>query len=542
MWRRLAATGVVLTVLGLIVIGRTRITPGPSRPTPFEDPATAVPDAQPGAAFEYFLTVFSRLNTRQYQDARQLIGHLQKATVPVDVQAMLSQLTDALGREVSFVEVVDRWIRDVTTLTQSGRTAEAGRLVAQIDLQVRRADLLLADLSGGAQDLRARTQGELNANPAQQKAFDDLQRAAARVKGFLTVYRATSKTTSSVAALGRLLPYETVIEVDAPEMGYPGRLFEIKGRIRERAPSPSRLRRVTVELDGRLIADIPAGPIHVQFAMPSDIAAGPHELQVRIPEQGRYLAARWTKTILVSRITPRIEASPPTWVAVPGRFSISGSVVSELGPLRAGVVRVSLAGHEHEQMTSESGTFTIVGDLPAALNLGGPTELSISVLPGEPWYAPITAPHRLMTVNLIAVGALVAVLLVGIAVVLTQVNRRPLVGTTREAPEPAMETVAQRRAAAALAQVRGSLAEELIAIYRRVLHRLEVVSGTRAEVTTTLREFVRLLPMRAEVDALWRLTVLAELALYSPHPVTPAQVQQARALGTQLEGALSGAQ
>jgi len=541
MWRRLAAVGAVLTALGLIAIGLTRVTPLPARPIPFEDPATAVPDAQPGAVFEYVLTVFSRLNTGQYQEAQQLIGHMQKATILPDIQSMFSEMTDVLGKEVSLVEVVDRWIRDITALSQAGRTAEAQRLLAQLDLQVRRADLLLTDLSGGTQDLRTRTQREVDANPAQQKAFDDLQRAAARVKGFLAVYRATSKTTSSVAAAGRLLPYETVIVLEAPEMAYPGRPFEISGSIRERAPSPSR-RHISVELDGQPVAEIASGAIHVQFAMPDDIVAGLHRLQVRVPEQGRYLAARWTKTIRVSRITPRIEASFPTLVTVPGHFSVSGSVASELGPLTGAAVRVSIAGHEYEQMTSESGGFQISGGLPAALSLGGPTDLSITVLPREPWYASITEPRRLITVNLISVGGLVAVLLVGIAIVLTQVNRRPLVGATSETPEPPADEVAQGGAAAALAQVRGSLAEELVAIYRRVLRRLQVASGIQAEVTTTLREFVQLLPMRAEGDTLWRLTVLAELALYSPHPVTTAQVAQARALGTQLEGALSDAQ
>jgi hypothetical protein len=541
MWRRLAAAGAVLTALGLIAIGRSGVTPAPPRSTPFENPATAVSDAQPGAVFEYVLTVFTRLNTGEYQEAQQLLGHLQKAVVPSDVQSMFSEMTSALGKEVSLVEVVDRWIRDITTLSQAGRPAEAQRLLAQLDLQVRRADLLLADLSGGTEDLHARSQRQLDANPLQQKAFDDLQRAAARIKSFLAIYRATSRTTSSVAAVGRLLPYETVMELDAPVIGYPGRLFEISGSIRERAPSPSR-RHVTVELDGRSVAEIASGVIHVQFAMPDDIAVGPHKLQVRVPEQGRYLAARWTKTIQVSRITPRFEASSPTWVTVPGRFSILGSVASELGPLTHAAVRVSIAGHEYEQMTSESGGFQISGGLPAALGLGGPTELSITVLPHEPWYALITVPRRLITVNLVSVGVLGAVLLVGIAIVLTQVNRRPLVRPAREAPEPAAENVARGPAAAALAQVRGSLAEELVAIYRRVLRRLEVTSGIQAEVTTTLREFVELLPLRAEGDTVWRLTVLAELALYSPHPVTPAQVEQARALGMQLEGALSGAQ
>ncbi len=541
MWRRLAVTGAVLTVLGLITIGLKRVAPAPLQRIPFEDPATAVPNATPGAIFEYVLTVFSHLYTGQYQEAQQLVGHLRKATVPSDVQSILSELTGVLGKEVSLVEVVDRWIRDITALSQAGRTADAQRLLAQLDLQVRRADLVLTELSGGAQDLRARTQGELDANPAQQKAFDDLQRAATRAKGFLVVYRAASKTALSVATVSRLLPYETVIELDAPEVAYPGRLFEINGRIQERAPSLSR-RHITVEVDGQPVAEVASGAIHVQFAIPDDVAGGLHRLQVRVPEQGRYLAANWTKTIQVSRVTPRVNTSSPTWVTVPGRFSISGSVASELGPLTGAAVRVSIAGHEFEQMTSEAGGFHISGGLPAALSLGGPTDLSITVLPREPWYAPTTEPRRLIMVNLISVGVLVATLLVGIAIVLTQVNRRPLVGATREAPEPAAEDVAEGRAAAALAQVRGSLAKELVAIYRRVLRRLEVASGIQAEVTTTLREFVGLLPIRAEGDTLWRLTVLAELALYSPHPVTPAQVEQARALGTQLEGALSGAQ
>jgi hypothetical protein len=297
-----------------------------------------------------------------------------------------------------------------------------------------------------------------------------------------------------------------------------------------------------VELDGQPVAEIASGAIHVQFAMPDDIVAGLHRLEVRVPEQGRYRAARWTKTIQVSRITPRFEASSPTWVTVPGRFSISGSVGSELGPLTGAAVRVSISGHEYEQVTSESGGFSVSGSLPAALNLGGPTDVSITVLPREPWYARIAEPRRLITVNLISVGVLVAVLLGGTATVLIQANRRPLVGAKREVPEPAAEDATQGRAAATLGQARGSLAEELVAIYTRVLHRLEVTSGIQSEVTMTLREFIELIPVRAKGDLLWRLTVLAELALYSPHPVTSAQIEQARALGMQLEGAFSGSQ
>jgi hypothetical protein len=89
-------------------------------------------------------------------------------------------------------------------------------------------------------------------------------------------------------------------------------------------------------------------------------------------------------------------------------------------------------------------------------------------------------------------------------------------------------------------RIDGPLAQELLAIYQQILRRIETTAGARAGGSTTLREFVRRVPLRLGGDPLWRMTELAELALYSPHPITPALVEQVRALGTQLEGALVG--
>jgi hypothetical protein len=229
-------------------------------------------------------------------------------------------------------------------------------------------------------------------------------------------------------------------------------------------------------------------------------------------------------------------------VTIPGGFNISGSVASELGPLHDAAVRVSIAGHEYEQMTSESGGFRVLGSLPPALNLGGPAEFSITVLPREPWHMPITETHRLITANLISVGVVAAVLMVGIAGVVTQLNRRPLAVALPEAPAAAMEALARIRTDPAATSLKGPLQKELVSVYTRVLRRLEAAFGIHADVTKTLREFARLLPVRAAADPFWRLTKLVELAAYSPDPITPAQVEQARVLGTELEGAVSGAQ
>jgi hypothetical protein len=541
MLRRLVAAGAVISVFGTTAASVPAASPGASQPIRHEDPAAATVDAQPGAALEYFLAIFSRLNTRQYEESRHLIRRLDRASLPPDVQAVVSDLNDLMVREGGLVEVVERWVRDITALEQAGRTGDAQRLLIQLNDQVRRADLLFAAMSGGIQDLRGRTEGALTADPVQRQAFDQLQRAAARVKVFLAVTRATAKSPATVAAVGRLLPYETLILLDAPQTAYPGRLVVISGTVQERAPSPSRGRRLMVYLDGVLVAEAPAKAFHIPFTMPDDIVTGPHQLLAEVPTQGRYLGAREGRTIRVARVIPNVVAHAGTWVVVPGRLIVSGSVTSELGPLRHAAVRVSLGGQPYQTTTSELGTFRVSSNLPATLSLIGSAALSVLIVPDEPWVAPITQDQRILVINLASLGLLAAVLMVGGVLLFRRTGRRALAEVLREVPAAPPPAPAQWPRAKTPVRIDGPLAQELLAIYQQILRRIETTAGARAGGSTTLREFVRRVPQRLGGDPLWRMTELAELALYSHHPITPALVEQARALGTQLEGALVGA-
>jgi hypothetical protein len=528
-----------MSVLIIAAVGTSATGTDPAQLVQDEDPPTAVEEAQPGALFEYFLAAFSRLNARQYQEARQLIGRLDRATLPSNVQSALYDLNALMVQQGSLVEVVDRWVRDITALTQAGRTADAQRLLTQLDAQVRRADLLFGELAGGIQDLRGRLEGEVAANPSHRAAFDQLQHSAARIKVFLTAYRATSKNPASVAAIGRLLPFETLIELDELPAAYPGRAVVVSGNVRERAPSPSRDRRLTVYFDGRLVAVEPAKAFRIQFTVPEDAATGEHRLLAEVPTQGRYLGAAAWRTIQISRITPTLVADLRKWVTVPGQLSVSGSVTSELGPLRNATVRASIGEKQYQTTTSELGTFRVSLDLPAALELGGPAALSIFVLPNEPWFTPVTQGRSIVIVNLASVGLLGATLIGGVVLLSKRAGRRILV-EVREGPAAAPVAPTPLPTATAPVRVAGSLAEELLAIYRQVLRRVEATIGTRAEVSTTLREFASIVPLQQAGGPLWRMTELAELALYSPHPVTPALVEQTRALESQLEGAFAG--
>jgi len=420
-------------------------------------------------------------------------------------------------------------------------------LLTELDVKVRRADLLFSDVFGSFQDFRGRlasatpSEGATPADLSQRRAFDQLQRAAARIKGFLAAYRATSKNPASVAAIGRLLPYETLIQLDAPQTGYPGRPFVVSGTVRGRAPSLSRDRRLSVYLDGRRVAEVPAKAFRIQFPMPDDVATGEHQLFAEIPVQGRYLGARAWRTIQISRVIPSMVADTRQWVTVPGRLSVSGSVTSQIGPIRNAAVQVSVGRQQYQATTSELGTFQLSTDLPAALTLIGPTALSVLVLPNEPWVAPVAQDQRILVINLVSVGVLATVLMGGVVLLFRRTGKPALIEVFPETSAEVPLAPAQLPKAMVPVRIAGPLAKELLTIYQQVLQRIETGAAIHAEANTTLREFARRVPLRLEGDPLWRMTGLAELALYSPHPITPALVEQARALGTQLEGALAGA-
>jgi hypothetical protein len=85
-------------------------------------------------------------------------------------------------------------------------------------------------------------------------------------------------------------------------------------------------------------------------------------------------------------------------------------------------------------------------------------------------------------------------------------------------------------------------AEGFIASYIAVLHRVQAATAIPLLPSTTLREFAILVRERLLSDAFSHLTTLAEIALYSPHPISQSQLEEASRLIDQLGLELTSAQ
>jgi hypothetical protein len=202
-------------------------------------------------------------------------------------------------------------------------------------------------------------------------------------------------------------------------------------------------------------------------------------------------------------------------------------------------VRLGAAGSTAE--TSDTGEFRLALDLPGRLDLVGPKTITVRLVPGEPWHAPVEAAHEVLVINLVNAGLAAAVLLpVGGAVYLRA--RRQEV----HAPHPAVAPgVAESPPPPELAEPAGlgmptTARDELFALYRDALQMVQAGTGLAMEPSATLREYARRVRGRLLSDAFVQMTALVEAAFYSPQPVTPEILNLARRLRGQVEGESAG--
>lgn len=528
-------------------IGTAGTAPAARRPLPHENPSTVPVETDPAAAFELYLAAISRLTSWRFQEGRRLLVQLDRANLPSAIQGIVRDANDLVIKEGSILEVVDEWVRDASTLIEAGKIDEARQLLERADAYVRRATVLFDDVVGNFQELARRTDTEtLPPDARQRRAYEQLQRAAARVKALLLTYGAIAQDPQQVRAFTRLLPYKISIELFAPSIVYPGRAWVVRGRVIERAPIPSTGRLLTLKIDDQAFAVLPAGRFHHQSMVPEGTASGLHLLTASVPAKGRYLGADVQTRIRVDRAVPVVFLRSPKSLVAPGSLSLTGTARSQFGPVGQAVVRARVGRAVREARTSATGEFRLTLPLPGTLNLVGSEKMSVRLIPGEPWHAPVEVTRDLFIINLINAAVSVALLLPISGLLYARTRRRhgpP--GLARLVP------VAQERVPASLAQPGGdslpgtvgdalpeTVRDQLIAIYLAALRNVQAATGSRVRPSTTLREFLREVRLKLRGDAFTSMTLLAEMALYSSRPVTEESLERLQRLKAQLEGEL----
>jgi hypothetical protein len=556
------AAAVVPLALGLVAfIARAPRGPEQRAPVRHTDPAAVPVEADPAAAFEWYLATLSRFANWRFQEGRRLLLHLDRANLPPEIRGLVGDLNALVIKEGSILEAADAWLRKASDLIAAGRVEEARPLLEQLTAYARRAEAIFGDVGEGFRDLATRSNVEaLPADAPQRRAYEQLQRVAARAGALLLAYGAVAKDHRSVAAVAGLLPYETTVSLAMPSTVYPGRPFEVSGRVNERAPVPSSGRLITLRLDDWVLAELPLGPFRRELVLPEGTLPGTRRLTVSVPTQGRYLGATAHRSLLVTRATPVLRLQPVGSVVVPGRLAVSGLAKSDFGPVAGATVQLRIGRITGTAQTSAGGEFHAVLDLSAAPGLVGPQTLAVRLVSREPWNGPVEAGLDVFVINLVSAGLAAVVLLPVGGAIYVSTRRRggPVRGEALAAREvPARQEVPARRpvpAPAAPEQVSVSAPlepavaaapatprDELLALYRESLRLVEAATGSRMEPSATLREFARRVRPRLISEAFAEMTGLAEVAFYSPRIIVVDLVERARRLKVQLERETAGA-
>lgn len=531
---------VAIALLSGFIPGRTGLG-STSVPIRHEDPATAAIESDPAAVFIMYRMAASRLTSWQFQEGRRLVIRLNQANLPPEVLGLVRDLNSQVIKEGSILEAADGWLREAGALIRAGRIEAARPLLAQLGEYARRGDLLFDDVVAGIEDLARRSNVTgLPTDAPERRAYTELRRLAARAKALLVTYKAIASNPQSAAAVGRLLPYETTINLSVPPIVYPARPFVVAGTVREKAPASSKGRVLTLLLDGNKLAEFSLGQFRKTITLPEGILTGEHLITSFVPSQDRYLAATVRRNFRVIHAMPVLSMHAPASAFAPGLLTINGAVKSRFGVVTDALVEVQIGSAIERARTSKTGAFAVTLHVPAALSLVGPERLSVRLSPQEPWHAATETQLPVFIINLVTAGLAGLLLTVTGALFLrnrwTRKRRRELLPFPGSAAVPTPAGLGLTEAGPP-----ATVREQILALYLRALRVVQAVTGLYIFPSTTLRELLGQAQPKLKTDTFAQITRLAEAVLYSPRPITQALLEQSRHLLGQLEGESTGA-
>jgi len=326
--------------------------------------------------------------------------------------------------------------------------------------------------------------------------------------------------------------YSTLLEVSAPEIGHPGLPITINGQISSTDGTVDRI--IKVLLDNTQLAEKTIrGQFNVEITpSPQEISTGEHSLTVVATPQRRYSGVSKSLTINISRLSIQADIQLPQLILVPKPIQISGKAYYGLDALQD--ARVSLVFRESTTTvkTATDGSFSTTIETPLDLSLIGPQELTITVEPVEPWYAPLQIKRWIFTINPANIGLmLIGFISLGV-LVFTMVRARPV-----RPREEGVIPEAKLRELPPVAPPPGPKYEfsgikgRILSAYLNGLEAIQRVTSITMVPHTTLREFLKAATSQllTAIKPFTELITIAEIALYSAHGLdedTAARAEQ----------------
>ncbi len=352
------------------------------------------------------------------------------------------------------------------------------------------------------------------------------------VGGDVGVYLAALSSTVKV----QVLFYNTVLNVSVPSVAYPGLSLTIKGDVFSQDGAPLNSRQVNVLLDGALIAQVrtdQAGVFTAEPKIASNAKLGVHSLTVTVDPDGLYAEATSQKTLTIQKMASNIQVTVPSFVMLPSKLFINGTVQSASSPLSGANIQIEFANMSATAKTLGDGSFNVTLDIPLNTVFAGYQTLKVLAQPSEPWHAATQKDASIFALNSVSIGiALAASLSVGLVMYFRfakarSKNDKKLIGASTVFGVPAKEASAMVIPIPE-AKFEG-LKGKVLNAYVEALRAVQTVTGESLMPNMTLREYMvaTSLKLRGAAEAFSELTALAEKSIYSPY--SPKEEDSARA-------------
>ncbi len=232
---------------------------------------------------------------------------------------------------------------------------------------------------------------------------------------------------SPVAILG-LLFYDARLEITVEDRAYPGLETTVTGEFHYGPSPPPEERRAEIYLDDVLVSEFGAGEVFSQsIQLPPELSVGEHVLTIAAVAAGRYSPVVASTVLNVTKAALILDMNTPTMLVIPGAINLKGRIHSDFSPLTDTSIIMGFSNTEVELNISQDGTFDTRIGVGLGLSLIGSQELTVRVVPQEPWHSSFTARRNIVTINVVNCSAII-VLLAVLGIFLPRRLRRRLRG------------------------------------------------------------------------------------------------------------------
>ena len=556
--KRLAIALSIIAALGMLFTGLPTL----ARPIliPHENPATAKSSLDVATLLLSYRSIFDLAAIQQYQNAQDMLQEMDRADIPEELRYIIDRYNDLSTQLFDTMNNLEFLLDQSSALFSQKQFPDAEEKLDQARIASQDIQFLLVDIEAATDSIGDSLGVFAAAATSQtQQAYDRLEQSLKRLGQLSEELNQLldDLIEDPSAAITTSFYHPTLLEVSAPETGHPGLPFTISGRISSTGDNIDRTIKVLLD-DIPLAEQATRGQFSLEITPPPPAATGEHGLTVIAVPQGHYAGAEKRLTISISRLPMQADIQTPQLAIMPNTIQISGRVYHQLRPVPDARINLVFKGSSSMTRTDADGSFTVAvkppqlaiatptsanpfyattstTELPLDLSLVGQQDLTISVNPVEPWYAPLEVKRHVFTINPINTGLMMLLILVSIGLIAYKRDRTQPQEETVISPPPMREPAAfiPTRRQVEFTGIKG----RILATYTSGLEAVTRVTGLTMAPHNTLREFLTTIAPRLPniITPFTELTTMAEIALYSAHSPDEAAARRAVQLAESIK-------